>query len=217
MNRVKEKIKVVILDDDPSFIQAVSIFLNQSEDILVIAGITTKEEAVNVVQAIYFDLLLLDINLGADQVNGIEIIKEFRQIVSKPFGIIVVTSFEAEEYLKKAAFGGATGYVEKKNILDLPKTIRDIYNGNSGMAKAMEELHTEQMNHNMDLLLATLTVTEIQVLKYMAQKMSNRQIAWEMGNKSIKTIKNHITKIYEKTAHLGIDNRKKIAEIAKFL
>jgi NarL family two-component system response regulator LiaR len=212
-----EKIKVVILDDDPSFIQAVSIFLNQSEDIIVIAGVTTKREAINVIQAVYFDLLLLDINLGAGQENGIEIIKELRRIVTKPFGIIIVTSFEAGEYLKKAAFGGAIGYVEKKNILDLPKTIRDIYHGNSGMAKAMEELHVEQMNHNIDLLLASLTETEIQVLKYMAQKMSNRQIAMEMGNKSIKTIKNHITNIYEKTARLGIDNRKKVVEIAKFL
>jgi DNA-binding NarL/FixJ family response regulator len=149
------------------------------------------------------DVVLLDIRMPVmDGVAATE------QIVTKfpDCRVLILTTFDDEEYVSQAVRHGARGYLLKGTpATDLAMAIRSIYQGYSYlgpglMAKALSPPTSGSPESD-------LTPREQQVLQLLAQGAENREIANSLGI-SERTVKNHITNILTR---LGLKNRTQAA------
>jgi len=120
--------------------------------------------------------------------------------------ILILTTFEADNYVIQALKAGARGYVLKDSLASaIVSSIVAVMAGERVMASAVA-------NRVLEMLTGTttpkefydgLTTREIEILKLMASGMANKQIAFRLKI-SEKTVRNHVSNMYEK---LGIYDR----------
>ncbi len=195
-----DKIKVLIVDDHPLVREGLVKILSMEDNIQVVGEAENGEHAVELAFKISPDIILMDINMPV--INGIEATKMIKG--QRPeIEIIALTIHDQEEYLFELIRAGVSGYVLKDISPDLlVKTIVGVYKGESFippslMAKMFAEfsrLSSLSSQHNKPM---GLTKREVEVLRLVALGDSNRTIAEKLFI-SEKTVKNHLTSIFQK-------------------
>lgn len=120
-------IRIIIIDDHPIVRQGISSLLSNYREFALVGEADNGADALNLVLAVQPDVILLDIRLpgesGLDILNGI-----LRQ--QPPARVLMLTSFEDEEYVMRALRSGAYGYVLKSVSDDLlVNAIRAVHRG----------------------------------------------------------------------------------------
>ena len=181
-------IKVLIADDQELIRQSLQIVLNSRPDIMVTDVASNGQEVIRSVRKNKPDVILMDIRMPKlDGVQCTKIIKEnYPQIK-----IIILTTFDDDEYVYNALKYGASGYLLKGVSMDeLANAITTVYNG---WAMINPDIATKVLRLNVD----ELTKTEWKIIAQVEVGASNREIA-EALKLSEGTVRNYLSTILNK-------------------
>lgn len=199
-------VNIMIVDDQPLFRDGLKTVLDLEESINVIATATNGKEALALLNsAILPDLVLLDIRMP--EMDGVETVKYIKQ-THPEIKVLMLTTFNDEEYVIEALANGANGYVLKDmEIEKLVEAIYDAINGKmvlppSVAAKLVEGLH-KVIPRKQNPALAELSEREKEIAIMITQGFSNKQIAMALYI-SEGTVRNYISTIYSK---IGVNDR----------
>jgi two-component system, NarL family, response regulator DevR len=180
----------MLVEDDAFWQEQLAADLNKEEDIDLVKIASTKQEALENLEALNIDVILMDINLTENQLDGLEATKE----ISRKNGlskIIMLTSLSEREVIIKAFQNGAVNYITKSNFHDIVHAVREAY-----AEKA--SIHSDAasaMRHEVHL--GVLTPCEREIYE-MREKGYNKTQMSEMLHKSVNTIKTQLRSIRDK-------------------
>lgn len=191
---------VIIVDDDYLVVSSLKTIVTASGiDVLAIGhnGI----EAIKLYKEYSPDLILMDIRM--EEMNGIEASKEILKIDSNA-KILLITTFQDDEYISEALSLGCKGYILKQNIQGILPAINAVYSGNHVFdSKIVSSIqHHSKKNINTDL-----TDREFDILLLVADGLNNKEIADKLYL-SEGTVRNYISSMLEK---LSLRDRTQLA------
>lgn len=198
--------RVCIVEDDHVIREAFATIIGANDNFDVVATFSNAEDAIQQVESLRPDVLLMDIELPG--MNGIEGITRIKKIRPKT-QIIVVTVYENDDLVFKALCEGAGGYLTKNMRPErLTEAIKEVMEGGAPMSTNIARMVVSsfQKNHN-----SPLTSRETEVLELLAQGKSYSGIAQQLYVDK-ETIRTHIKNIYWK---LEVHSKAEAIEKAK--
>ncbi|WP_112679813.1 response regulator [Micromonospora saelicesensis] len=203
-------IRVFLLDDHEVVRRGLADLLQSSGDIEVVGESGSAQEAARRIPALRPDVAILDARLADG--NGIDVCRDVRAVDSSIKGLIL-TSYEDDEALFAAIMAGAAGYVLKQiRGTDLVDAVRRVAAGQSLLDPAITTRVLERIRNGVEQPreLRSLTEQERRILEYVAEGLTNREIAGRMFLAE-KTVKNYVSSVLAK---LGLERRTQAAVLA---
>jgi DNA-binding NarL/FixJ family response regulator len=188
-------IRVVIADDHPITRAGIKRFLDRAQDIDVIGEASTGEQALELVEQLSPDVLLLDMELP--DLKGVTVAKRLKESGS-PVHILALSTYNNKQYIFGLLSIGAAGYLTKEEV---PETILDavrgVARGEQGwvsrkVAAVMSTWAQDDVSQPSDL-----TDRELQVLRGVVDGKTNQEIGVELGI-SPKTVEKHLESVFSK-------------------
>lgn len=207
-------IKVLIADDQTLMRDGLKTILDLEDDIEVIATAENGEIAFKKASELNPDVILMDIRMPI--MNGVDSVKRIKSILPK-VSVIMLTTFDDDEYIIEALSNGASGYLLKDMPAEkLIEAIRDSLKGQlfiptniaAKLISRLYEKETSKKTFKKDL---DLSERELQVSSLLIEGYNNKQISSKLFI-SEGTVKNYISNIYSK---IGISDRTKAALFLK--
>jgi two-component system, NarL family, response regulator len=186
---VKEKIRVVVIDDHPVVRDGLASMIECQDDMELVGEGGTAHEAIALFESLHPDILLLDLKLP--DFDGVAVIEKIR---SRYPGarIIVLTTYAGDIQASRALKAGAKGYLLKASLRQkLRSSIRTVHTGQSSI---QAEVAADLAEHTGD---DSLTPRELEVLQLVANGYSNKLVADQLQIRE-DTVKGHITSILAK-------------------
>lgn len=197
-------IRVLIVDDQELFRESLKVVLSVSPGVEVIGAASGVQEALKSAANLRPDVVLMDIRMpGMDGVEGTRLFKERWPDMK----VVVLTTFDDDEYVFGALKNGASGYLLKgSSVSELSKAIRIVHEGGamlnpeiaskairqfSSMAKGSASLQVDRQGET------ELSRSERQVIQAVGRGLSNKEIAGELCL-SEGTVRNAISGILSK-------------------
>ncbi|TWJ23208.1 LuxR family two component transcriptional regulator [Micromonospora endolithica] len=199
-----------LLDDHEVVRRGLADLLTSSGDIEVVGESGLAQEASRRIPALKPDVAILDARLPDG--NGIDVCRDIRAVDSSIKGLIL-TSYEDDEALFAAIMAGAAGYVLKQiRGTDLVDAVRRVAAGQSLLDPAITTRVLERIRSGVEQPreLKSLTEQERRILEYVAEGLTNREIAGKMFLAE-KTVKNYVSSVLAK---LGLERRTQAAVLA---
>lgn len=200
--------RIILVDDHLLFREGVKRILENEPSFEVVGAASDGIEALNLVDTLKPDIVLMDVNMP--EMNGFEATKEI--VTLHPDTKVVMLSVHAEKsYVLDSLKNGASGYIIKET------TPPELIGAITQVVKGNHYLHPEVTGFAIDALVGknqaelleanppnhVLTARECEVLQLLAEGHSNRTMA-EYLHISEKTVKNHMTSIFQK---IRVDDR----------
>lgn len=211
-------IRILIVDDQPLIRSAVTQLLSLESDMQVLGEATSGQEAVQKAESMSPDVILMDIRMPAG--DGIWATSH---IVANPSlaetKVLILTTFEEEEYVFQALRAGASGFLGKgADGTQLVAAVRAVSQGDSLLsAKATRALIEQFVSLPNELPGATpieeledLTEREKEILGLISQGLTNSAIAEKLFISPL-TVKSHVNRLMSK---LGVHDRAQLVIIA---
>ena len=202
-----EAIRILITDDHAVVREGLRTLIRTEPGMEVIGEAADGVEAVQMACELKPDVILMDMVMP--RMGGLEAIQKIKEQCPET-QILVLTSFSDDETVFPAIKAGALGYMLKDTSPDrLLSAIRDVHQGNPSMSpdiakKLMSDLHRKS---NLPPTKEPLTDREMDVLKLIAQGMTNQEIADQLVI-SEGTVRTHVSNILSK---LHLANRTQAA------
>lgn len=206
-------IRVLVVDDDPLVRSALSLMLGGQPDLEVIGEAVNGEDGLAQARAQRPDVVLMDIRMPV--LNGLEATTQLHAEPDPP-RVIVLTTFDADDYVMGALAAGADGFVLKDTPpAEIVEAIRKVADGEpmlspSVTATLIRQVRSEPRDDREAVAqqrLAALTERELEVAVAVGRGLSNAEIARELYL-SVPTVKAHVSRLFDK---LGTTNRVQIA------
>lgn len=206
-------IRVVIVDDDPLVRSALGLMLGGAADVEVVGEAQDGRTGLALVADQTPDVVLMDIRMP--RLDGLQATEELHRLGDAP-RIIVLTTFNADEYVISALGAGADGFLLKdtppEQILD---AIRLVASGEAMLSPAVTRTVVSRLREAAPAdrtqqargRLADLTPRETEVAIAVGRGLSNAEIAEELFM-SVATVKAHMSRLFDKT---DANNRVQIA------
>lgn len=197
-------ITLVIADDHALMREGVKLIFQSESDIKVVAEASHGIDALHVCRMFKPDVLLLDIHMP--HMDGLEACERMRADCPDT-RVLAFTQLTSEETLLRMLESGAWGYVLKQNASDeLVRAVRAVAQGNTYITPAMtSHLVNHYRRREQAAVSKTLTAREKQIIKLIAEGMTNQQIA-ERLSLSVRTVQTHRSNAMTKIdVHNGID------------
>ena len=208
-----DKIRVLVADDQTLVRTGFRVILEAEGDIEVVAEADTGIEAIRQAQLTGPDVILMDIRMP--ELDGLAATEEILRHPDPPT-IVVLTTFDQNEYVYRALHAGAAGFLLK----DAPSSrliaaVRAAATGDSLIEPSITQRLIEHFVEPAEPLglpdeLASLTERELQVLRLVAGGLSNAEIAGQLVVAET-TVKTHVARILTK---LGIRDRVQAVVVA---
>jgi DNA-binding NarL/FixJ family response regulator len=203
--------RLLLVDDQELVCQGLRAMLNLEPDIQVVGVANNGQVAIQQVEALQPDVILMDIRMPV--MDG----REATRIICQRFPdikILVVSTFDEDDYIAHSIKAGAKGYLLKDMpVEELAQAIRLVDRGYSQMAPGlMEKMFDSMVSHQSDIEteqpeLVELTAREMDVLNLIGNGCTNREIAQQLYIAE-GTVKSHVTHILNR---LNLRNRSQIA------
>jgi DNA-binding NarL/FixJ family response regulator len=212
-------IRVILVDDQPLLRTGFRMILEAEPDIAVVGEAADGEQAVEQVRALQPDVVLMDIRMP--RMDGVEATRRIAGSGREGESlarVLVLTTFDLDEYVVEALRAGASGFLLKDVPADdLVTAIRVIAEGEALLAPSITrrllDMYAARLPSAEDPTpdtLAMLTEREVEVLRLVARGMSNAEIAAELYV-SETTVKTHVGHVLTK---LGLRDRVQAAVYA---
>jgi DNA-binding NarL/FixJ family response regulator len=194
---------VLIVDDQALVRAGFRMILDAEEDIEVAGEAADGQEAVAEVQRLQPDVVLMDVRMPV--LDGIEATRRLLADGGSQAKVVMLTTFDMDEYVYDALRAGASGFLLK----DVPPEqlvagIRAVARGDALLAPSVTRRVIEEFVrrppssvHTLPPELAELTARELDVLKLIARGLSNAEIAKELFV-SETTVKTHVAHVLSK-------------------
>jgi DNA-binding NarL/FixJ family response regulator len=215
------KIRVILVDDHKIFSESLKILLEaEAEDIEIVGIAYDGREAVECAEKEKPDIILMDVRMP--NMNGVEATRKIMKIIPE-IKIVVLTTFDDDEYVYDALRYGAVGYLLKEiPTIELITALRAVKEGVVMISPAilkklirqstLKNIDRSVYEENIDTeLVKTLTNREKEILKLMITGFGNNKIANNLFL-SEQTVKNYVSVIYSK---LGIKDRLQLIRMGK--
>jgi len=204
---------VLVVDDQQLIREGITSMLDVHEGISVVDSVENGLQAIEKAKALKPNVILMDIHMpGMDGISAAEIILASMQDIK----IIMLTTFDDEEYIIRSLRIGASGYLLKDIPADdLAQAVQlahaGVYQLDPKVAGVLVgNIKSPQQTKTQDLSTYNLTQREIEVLGLLATGATNREIAEQLFV-SEGTVKNHVSNILSR---LGLRDRIKAAVFA---
>ena len=202
MSTAAPGIRVVIADDDGLVRSGLRTILSTEPDIDVIGEASDGFEAVRRSAELDPDVVLMDVRMP--NLDGIEATRRIVERSPSRPRVLVVTTFEHDDYVFDALRAGASGFVLKRvQPEELAQAIRIVATGESlvfpALTRALVERHTLQLDPSdrRATLVASLTEREAEILRLVARGLSNQEIADQLVV-AVHTVKSHVAHVLGK-------------------
>jgi NarL family two-component system response regulator LiaR len=202
-----ENIRLLIADDHTLVRAGLCALISTESGMEVVGEAADGVEAVLKARSLRPDVILLDLVMPRQ--GGIEAIAEIKA-EDPEARILVLTSFADDDKVFPAIKAGALGYLLKDSSpQQLLQAIRDVHRGESSLDPVIARKLIRELNQPPDLPRTEepLTVREVEVLRQVAQGLSNQEIAERMVL-SERTVRTHVSNILNK---LHLANRTQAA------
>lgn len=199
-------VNIMIVDDQLLFREGLKTVLNLEESINIISAVASGKEALSLLNPIALpDLVLLDIRMA--EMGGVETVKQIKQTYPE-IKVLMLTTFNDEEYIMEALANGANGYVLKD--IEIEKLVEAIHDAigekmilppsvAAKLAQGLLKITPKKPSST----LAELSEREKEIATMLTQGFSNKQIAMGLFI-SEGTVRNYISNIYSK---IGVNDR----------
>jgi NarL family two-component system response regulator LiaR len=194
------KIRIVLAEDHVLVREGIRDLLQQERDIEVVGEAEDGEEAVQLVNKLKPDLVLLDIAMP--KLNGIEATKRIKTEQPR-VSVLVLTAYDNEEFILAILEAGASGYL-LKNIRseELLKSIRSVHRGESVLHPSVLKTVLGRLRAHAGTEVNgkyRLTPRELEIVELGARGLVNKEIAYELSL-SDRTVQSHWRNIFAKLA-----------------
>ncbi|MGE5701994.1 MAG: response regulator [Clostridia bacterium] len=206
-----DPIRVLLVEDDIVWCKGLVDFINKEADMTIVGTASTKEEAIARFQEVSPDVVLMDINLTENNLDGIEAALALTDLQTSS-KIIMLTSLTAEDVMIEAFSAGAVNYIGKSDFKEIPAAVRAAYNHQSAIhPTAAAALRNEFLRLKNEENQKLLSPAEKDILQLIHQGQTQSQIEKTLFITK-RTIKNHINRILKK---MGAKTSKDAAAKAK--
>jgi DNA-binding NarL/FixJ family response regulator len=191
-------IKVLLVDDQNLIRQGLRALLELEQDLEIVGEAENGESAIKLIEHLTPDVVLMDMRMPI--MDGVETTRQIQKRFSRT-KVLVLTTFDDDEYVTAALQNGAMGYLLKDTPSEeLAFAIRAVYKGYTQLGPGIvKKLLTQFPNGTTQTpsppeSLVELTPREKEVLRLIASGANNKEIANKLYI-SEGTVKNHVTNI----------------------
>lgn len=192
-------ISVLLVDDEELVRTGLRTILDAQPDIDVVGEATDGAEVMPQVRQLRPDVVLMDVRMPA--IDGIQATRQLLAAMPEPPRVLVITTFENDDYVYEALRAGASGFLLKRaRPAEVAEAVRVVAHGESLLfPAALRRLISSHAARTDGRALATarLTEREAEVLRLMAAGLSNAEIAARLVV-GIETVKTHVGNVLTK-------------------
>ena len=204
MNGMSEKIRLMLVDDQKLFREGMATLIESEDDLVVVGEAGNGQEAIDLYAGLRPDVVLMDVQMP--EVNGVEATR--RICTQDPQGkIIILTTFDNDEYLFEGIRAGARGYLLKAtNIRKLVEAVRVVYRGEVWIGTAVAHSLVDEFirlasdsahDDAAKLLIEPISEREQDILRLLVKGCRNREIAMQLSLTE-GTVKNYVSALMRK-------------------
>jgi DNA-binding NarL/FixJ family response regulator len=214
VDAVSDAIRVLLVDDDALVRSGLKLMLAGAEQIEVVGEVDDGRGVLAAVDSHHPDVVLMDIRMP--QLDGIAATRLLRS-QPRPPGVIVLTTFDADELVLRALRAGAAGFLLKDTPpAEIVQAIEHVHAGDGSLSPAVArrlitlvagDTDAGERHESARERLATLSAREREVAVAVGRGLANADIGAEL-HMSVATVKAHVSRLLTK---LGVDNRVQIA------
>ncbi len=208
-------IRVVVVDDQALVRGGLAMVLNHQEDIEVVAEAGTGVEAIETARRHRPDVILMDIRMP--DMDGLEATSRIVAEADWGVRVLILTTFDPDEYVYRALRAGASGFVLKDiPPAELVSAVRTVADGGALLAPSITRRLVSQFAQRLAVdtavsgRLERLTEREREVVAAIARGSSNGEICEELFIGAA-TVKSHVSSILTK---LGLRDRAQVVVFA---
>ena len=196
MSNSDNTIRVMLADDHAVVRAGIRQFLEQADDIEVVAEADDGEAAKALIEQHHPDVAVLDIQMP--RASGIEVTRWVRSHHRK-VGILILTAYDDDPYVMAVLQAGANGYVLKTaSPMEIIRAVRDVHAGNSALDATIVQKMVAQISTGIkEQPIEKLTERELEVLTLVAKGYTNKAIGVQLGI-SDRTVQGHLAHIFAK-------------------
>ncbi|MDR3727086.1 MAG: response regulator transcription factor [Terracidiphilus sp.] len=182
-------IRILVVDDHPIVRAGLSTLLRREAGFRLAGGVDGGEEALAFLARHPVDVVLLDLRMP--KVSGLDVLPSIRKCSPAPF-VLILSSFDYEEDIYRAAKAGASGYLLKDSTrIQIVDAIRTVASGQLHFPKGIAARIQEREGRT------GLSPREKDVLQMMAKGLTNKEIAQVLMISQF-TVRTHVIHIFEK-------------------
>lgn len=199
-----EKIKVLIVDDEPLIRHALGTILATDSGIVTVNSVENGQAAVDYCKDHQVDVVLMDLQMPI--MDGVSATKAIKSVEDSP-SVLAITAFSSDEYLVPVLTAGASGYLVKDSEPDeIIRAVHAVHQGtaaispsvSSDLVSAVREAYRDNSQDIQDLAYDLgITNREFEILKLLARGLNNTEISRTLAI-SETTVKTHMAKIFVK-------------------
>ncbi|MCO6005486.1 response regulator transcription factor [Actinoallomurus purpureus] len=209
MNAPSPAVRIVVADDHPVVRTGFADLLDTQPDFIVVGTVSDGAEALRTCRELSPDVVLMDVRMPG--MDGIEATRQLAGADSTGPRILILTTFDLDEYVYDALRAGASGFLLKDVTAErLFDAVRIIAAGEALLAPTVTRrlisdfaLMRPKPDAPSTATLAALTPRETQVLRLVAEGLSNPEIAARL-TVTEETVKTHVSRMLNK---LGLRDR----------
>ena len=198
-----EKIRLLLADDHKIVREGLKAFFAPTNDFEIVAEAADGLEAVAKAGQFKPDVILLDLIMP--NMDGIEAATKIKALLPNSKIIIITSSLEESQVIASIK-AGASGYLLKDSSpLEIEESIKKVFAGETAFPSRITSIMIKELNRpkKTPSKLSSLTEREVDILKLVADGLSNQEIADRLCL-SVWTVRTYVTGILEK---LGVQNR----------
>jgi DNA-binding NarL/FixJ family response regulator len=207
-------IRVVVVDDEPMVCAHLRTILGSAGTIEVVEEAHDGAAGVEAVVRNRPDVVLMDLRMPG--VDGLTAIERIGKLADRP-AIVVLTTFDADQYVLRALRAGAAGFLVKstppEDLIGLVQVAAEghtVLSPTAARRLVAASADSQSARDRARKLVGSLTEREVQVLACVGEGLSNAQIAGRLYL-SEATVKGHVSRVLDK---LGVANRTQAGLIA---
>jgi DNA-binding NarL/FixJ family response regulator len=201
-------IRLLLVDDQALFRQGLRGLLQLEDDFEIVGEAENGQQAIELVAQLQPDVVLMDVRMPV--CNGVEATRAIHQ--RYPWvRILVLTTFDEDEYVWPSLQAGALGYLLKStSAKQVAAAVRTVAEGHSQLGPTIASKVFSQLGQpatNQLRSIDGLSSSEVEIIKLIGQGQSNREIS-KILNLSEGTVRNYVSNILQ---HLNLRDRTQVA------